>query len=193
GCTYKYLNGGPGAPAFSYVRRGLHEVLSQPIRGWWSHHDMFEFDKGFVPADDVMRFAVGTPPILSLTAVRVGVELTARAGIAAIRTKSLTLTETIIRLAHSSLGGLGFSVATPTASHRRGSHVALRHDDALAVTSALRERRVITDFRAPDTIRLGVAPLYTSHLEVVRAIETIREVATGEGWGSSPGPERRVT
>ncbi len=181
GCTYKYLNGGPGAPAFLYVRRGLHKALLQPIRGWWSHADMFGFTPAYAPADGIGRFAVGTPPILSLVAARVGIELSLEAGLDRIRAKSASLTGSMIAHADRELASLGFTVITPRAHEKRGSHIALRHTDAYRITLALRDRKVITDFRAPDTIRLGAAPLYTSHVEVHEALSTLRDlVAAGE-------------
>jgi kynureninase len=176
GCTYKYLNGGPGAPAFLYVREDLQHTLTQPITGWWGHEEMFAFAADYAPASDIRRFLVGTPPVLSLVSASAGIEVTARAGIAAIRDKSSELSRWFIELADRSLAEHGFEVITPRDPERRGSHVALRHPRAWQVSRALRARGVIPDFRTPDVVRFGLAPLYNSFTQVFDAIETTAEI-----------------
>lgn len=176
GCTYKYLNGGPGAPAFLYVRRDLQDRLATPIPGWFGHADMFSFDPSYVAANGVRRFASGTPPIISLRGVEHGVAVTTEAGIEAIRTKSVALTEVLIARADARLVPLGCDVGSPRRASVRGSHVAIRHPEAYRLVQALIDRKVITDFRAPDTIRLGVAPLYTRYRDVYDAIEILAEI-----------------
>jgi len=191
GCTYKYLSGGPGAPAFLHVRPDLQAGLDHPIHGWFGHARQFAFEDGYEPADGIDRFVVGTPPILSLAAAEPGIALVAEAGIESIRAKSVAATTLLIDLWEHSLAPLGFGLASPRDPSRRGSHVALTHPDGLAISRALREgRRVITDFRAPDAIRLAVSPLVTRFTEVWDAVEAIREVAVG-GYGPPGG--HRVT
>lgn len=181
GCSYKYLNGGPGAPAFIYVREDLQEALCNPIWGWLGAENPFAFDLNFTPASDISRFKVGTPPILSMKAVEPAVEVVLQAGIDRLRAKSVRQTEYLIYLAEQWLMPLGFELGSPKQSSKRGSHVALRHPEAYRITQALIHSpppsvRVIPDFRAPDNIRLGVAPLYTSFTEIHQAILRIREI-----------------
>jgi kynureninase len=193
GCTYKYLSGGPGAPAFLYVRREHQERLRQPIAGWYGHRDMFGFEGSYEPAPDINRFLVGTPPILSMIAARAGIELTARAGIDAIRAKSRDLTAWFVQLADAYLAGHGFEVLTPRDPARRGSHVALRHSRAWQVTQALRARRVIVDFRSPDVVRYGFAPLYNTFSQALRAAEITAEICASGAHLEFPEQRRGVT
>ena len=165
GCTYKYVNAGPGAPAFLFVRRDLQDVTS-PIPGWFGHADQFAMERGYRPAPGIARFLAGTPNIPGTVAVRAGVELLRDAGIAALRDKSVALTEYAIDLADRLPSSLGFEVATPRDAAGRGAHVALRHPHAGAVCVTLREANVIADHRPPDIIRLGLAPLYTRFVDV---------------------------
>ena len=174
GCTYKHLNAGPGAPAFLYVRAGEQAALRSPIQGWFGQRDQFEMERPYDPEPGIRRFLAGTPPILDLAAVEEGVRLTAQAGVAAIRAKSCSLTALIVAFAEERLAPLGFSVGSPLAPERRGAHVALRHEQGWPICRALIERAgVVPDFRAPDVIRLGVAPLYTTHAEVLEALERL--------------------
>jgi kynureninase len=177
GCTYKYLNGGPGAPAFLYVRGELQEDLRTPIQGWFGQREQFAMERSYDPEPGIRRFLAGTPPILELTAVRVGVELVAAAGIAPLRKKAVALTELIVELHDEWLAPLGFELASPRDPERRGAHVALRHDEAWPISRALIERaRVIPDFRGPDSIRLGVPPLYTRVVDVWDAVDRVRSL-----------------
>jgi kynureninase len=177
GCTYKYLNGGPGSPAFLYVRRDLQEQLENPILGWFGHEDPFAFDLDFRPSDDIRRFHVGTMPTLSLAAVRDGAEHVAEVGIDTIRRVSVELTERLVHEADRVLAPLGFRLASPRDPNRRGSHVSLAHDEGWAITRALIEdAKVLPDFRAPDNLRLGIAPLYISHVDVHTAVHRIAHV-----------------
>jgi kynureninase len=178
GCTYKYLGGGPGAPAFGYVRADLHGLVQQPIWGWMGRKDAFEMGPGYTPADGIRSMVSGTPPILGMLPVRAGVELTAEAGIEAIRAKSVLLTDFAIEIVDSWPAELGVQVASPRASAQRGSHVTIRRPDFREVTAALWARGVIPDFRAPDAIRIGVSPLSTGFVELYDAMEVIRAVAT---------------
>jgi kynureninase len=176
GCTYKYLNGGPGAPAFLYVDPRLQGELRQPIWGWLGRTDPFEMAAGYDPAGGIASFITGTPPILGITAARTGIELSIEAGIDAIRAKSIALTEYAIELVDESLARLGVGVGSPREPARRGSHVALVHPDARTVTAQLADRDVITDFRAPDVIRFGLSPLSTTFVDVHTGIKALRDL-----------------
>jgi kynureninase len=179
GCTYKYLNGGPGAPAFAYVRAGHQAAFGQPIWGWMGRRDPFEMAAGYEPADGVRRVLSGTPPILAMVPLWASVRMLAEAGIGAVRAKSLALTRFTIELVDAWLAGLGVSLASPRQDQRRGSHVTIRRADFRQVNDELWARGVITDFRAPDGIRLGLAPLSTSFAEVHQALLVMREVMAG--------------
>jgi kynureninase len=175
GCTYKYLNAGPGAPAFLYVAAEEQARLRSPIWGWFGQADQFAMERPYSPVAGIGRFLAGTPPILDLAAVEEGVRLTAEAGVARLREKSVALTELIVALHDERLTELGFSLGSPRDPAARGSHVSLRHDEAWPICRALIERAaVIPDFRGPDSIRLGVAPLYTRFVDVWDAIERLR-------------------
>jgi kynureninase len=174
GCTYKYLNGGPGAPAYMYVRRELQDELRQPIWGWLGRADPFEMAPGYEPAAGLQRFLSGTPPVLALNAVDEGLALVQEAGMAAIRAKGIALTELAIALTDAMLASLGVGIASPRAPERRGAHVAITHPDAAAVSAALIERGVIVDYRSPDIIRLGLSPLTTRFVDVWDGIEAVR-------------------
>ena len=192
GCTYKYLNAGPGAPGFLYVRRDLHEKLEQPITGWFGHADQFGFTEKWEAARDVRRFLVGTPPIVSMAGVEVGIALTTEAGIDALRTKSTMLTALFIEAAKS-LSSHGIEIVTPLGPSQRGSHVTIRHDSAFQIATALRKRGVIPDFRAPDLIRFGFAPLYTTFAETIRAAEILREILELRTYDALPATRKGVT
>ena len=176
GCTYKYLNGGPGAPAFLYVRRELQDELRPPIQGWFAQRDQFEMGPTFERQPGIGGWLVGTPSILALTAAQAGIELVAEAGIEAIRAKGIALTEYAIALADEWLAPLGCSIGSPRDPARRGAQVSIRHPEARRLTRAMIERGVIPDFRAPDTIRIGLSPLTTSFADVHRGLTTLREL-----------------
>jgi kynureninase len=181
GCTYKYLNGGPGAPAYMYVRQDLQSELRQPVWGWLGRRDPFEMAPGYVPADGMRAFLSGTPPILSLAAVDEGVRMVGEAGIDRIRTKGMHLTKLAIGLIDTRLEGLGVTVATPRDPVRRGAHVALAHADAKRLCAELIERGVIPDFRPPNVIRFGLSPLTTRFVQVWDAVEALRELLESHG------------
>jgi kynureninase len=166
GCTYKFLNGGPGAPAFMYVRQEHQARLSQPIWGWIGRRDPFEMEQGYVAADGVTALLSGTPGVLGLVAVEEGVKLVAEAGIGAIREKGRALTALAIDLYDAWLAERGFGLETPRDPDRRGAHVSVSHPRARKLSSALIEAGVIPDFRPPDVIRLGLSPLTTSFADV---------------------------
>ena len=174
GCTYKYLNGGPGAPAFLYARTSLQPQLRQPIWGWLGRRDPFEMAPGYEPADGIRSLLSGTPPVLALSAVDEGVGLVAEAGIERIRAKGIALTELAVELADARLADAGVTIASPRDPARRGAHVALAHPDAERLCAQLIERGVIPDFRRPDVIRFGLSPLTTRFVDVWDGVETLR-------------------
>jgi kynureninase len=177
GCTYKYLNGGPGAPAFLFVRKGLQEQAPSPIWGWFGHRSPFAFDLDYHPPTGIQRFLVGTPPILSLLAMEAALEPLFEAGIVRVHEKAMQLTSYLVDLADSILSPLGFELASPRDPARRGAHVSLRHENAYRINRALiEEMNVLPDFREPDNIRLGLSPLYTSYEDVWTGIDRIRQV-----------------
>ena len=176
GCTYKYLNAGPGAPAFLFVRRELQGELRAPIQGWMAQTDQFEMGPTFRPRDGIEGWLVGTPGIIGLAAAEAGIELVAEAGIDAIRAKGIALTEYAVELVDAWLAPLGCSLGSPRDPSRRGGHIAVRHPEARRLTTALAERHVLTDFRAPDSIRFGLSPLTTSFADVHRGLAELREL-----------------
>lgn len=177
GCTYKYLNGGPGAPAFLYIREDLHAVLDNPISGWWGQKNMFGLDLDYDPEQDLRRFQTGTAPILQVALIEIGVDLLLEAGMEKLREKSVKQTEYLIALWEEQLKPLGYRLNTPADAAQRGSHISLGHDEGLRINKALIERyQIIPDFRAPDNIRLGIAPLYTSYEDVYRCMQVMREI-----------------
>jgi kynureninase len=166
GCTYKYLNAGPGSPAFLYVRAELQDDLRSPIWGWFGQREQFAMGPAYDPLPGIGRFLAGTPPILGLAAVEVGAELVREAGIEALRRKSAALTELVVSLHDERLAELGFELGTPRDPERRGGHVSIRHADGWRICCALIERAdVVPDFRAPNSIRLGLPPLYTRFVD----------------------------
>jgi len=178
GCTYKYLNGGPGAPAFLYVRGELQDRLRSPIQGWFGQHDQFAMHRPYDPERGIRRFLAGTPPILQLAGVASAVELIAEAGIERIRAKNLELSQLAVALHEAWLAPLGFEFGSPRDAKQRGSHVCLRHPAAESITEVLiAKHRVIVDFRGPDGIRLGLAAPYTRYVDVYDALTRLRALA----------------
>lgn len=177
GCTYKFLNAGPGAPAFLYVREAHQEAFQQPIWGWMGHQEPFVMTPGYRPSTGMRRALSGTPPITGLIGVAEGTALVAEAGIDRIRAKAIELTELVVRLADQWLVPHGVRLASPRDPQRRGAHVTITHPDAPAMSRRLIDAGVLIDHRAPDGIRIGLSPLTTSFAEAWRAMEVIREVA----------------
>jgi kynureninase len=173
GCTYKYLNGGPGSPAFGYVAARLQEELRQPVWGWMGASDPFAMGAEYQPAKGIRKFISGTPPVLAMQPLKDMLELIAEAGLAAVRRKSVALTEHAIALADELLAPLGAMLASPRDAIERGSHVTVDHPRFADVTAALWEHGVIPDFRPPDGIRIGLSPLSTSFAELERGVEAI--------------------
>ena len=175
GCTYKFLNGGPGSPAFTYVSHELQGTIGQPIWGWFSQRDQFAMGPVYEPRDDIARMLIGTPSILALTGTECGISLSAEAGIEAIQTKARALTGYAIELCDHH----GLAIRTPRDPERRGGHVSVVHPDAKALTAALIERQVIPDFREPDVIRLGLSPLTTRYVDVFDGLAVLAELVAG--------------
>ncbi len=180
GCSYKYLNGGPGAPAFMYVGTELQDRLRQPIWGWLGRRDPFAMAPGYQPAEGAVALLSGTPPAIALACVEEGVKLVAEAGIEAIRAKGTALTEFAIRLADERLAGHDVRVGSPRNPAARGAHVALRHRDAPSLTAALHARGVVGDFREPDVLRLGLSPLTTRFADVWDGVDRLAELLSLE-------------
>jgi kynureninase len=193
GCTYKYLNGGPGAPAFLYVRRELQGQLRQPIWGWFGQRDQFAMGPAYDPVPGVERFAVGTPPVLALAAVEVGARLVAEAGVDRLAAKGRALGELVVALADAWLAPHGVALASPRDPARRGAHVTLTHPSAWQLTQALVDRAVVPDFRTPDRVRLGPAPLYTRFVDVWDALDRLRQVLASGAHEEYPTERTRVT
>lgn len=178
GCGYKYLSGGPGAPAFAYVAHRHQRDFDHPVTGWHGHAEPFAMSGTYTPAPDITRARIGTPPLLSLIALEAA--LTAYDGVdmASVRTKSLSLTGFFQECADVLLDGLGFTPATPREPERRGSQVALRHPEAYPLVAALTARGVIGDMRAPDLLRFGFNALYLTHADVLHAVRELRDIVT---------------
>jgi kynureninase len=182
GCGYKYLNGGPGAPAFAYVARRHHEALRSPLWGWMGHAEPFAFDPLYRPAKGVRQLVVGTPPILSLAALAAGVELFSSVSLDDVRRASVDLTELFIELVEDQCAGFGLRLVSPRDPDERGSQVAFAHDDGYPMMQALIDQGVIGDFRAPDLLRFGFAPLYIRRTDVLDAVTVLRRVLDSEVW-----------
>jgi kynureninase len=181
GCTYKYLNAGPGAPAFLYVTARLRDVLRQPIWGWFSQADQFAMGPRYGPAAGITKFMTGTPPILGTAAVEEGARLLLEAGIEPIRAKSVRLTSYLIELANAWLVPLGCAIATPREASRRGGHVSICHPQAERIVEQLAAGGIITDYRTPERFRLGLSPLTTRFTDVWDAVEAARDLIKSEG------------
>jgi kynureninase len=182
GCGYKYLSGGPGAPAFLFVAERWQEAARQPLSGWFGHRDPFAFEPNYRPATGIDRFQAGTPPVLSLKALEIGVDLLGEVDLAALQAKSRQLGDGFIRLVEERCAGFGLTLASPREPERRGAQVAFRHAAGYAVMQALIARGVIGDFRAPDLIRFGFAPLYVRFVDLWDAVEILRQVLGERAW-----------
>lgn len=195
GCTYKYLNGGPGSPAFLYVRADLQAQLRSPIQGWFAQRDQFAMGPAFDPVDGIERFAAGSPPMIGLVAMEASLDVIAEAGIDRIAAKGRALTGLALELTDAWLLPLGFRPGTSREPSRRGAHVALHHPEAWPVCRALIERAgVVPDFRQPDILRLGFSPLTTRFTDAWDGLNRLRLlVERGGHRGGAPGISHRVT
>jgi kynureninase len=187
GCSYKFLNGGPGAPAYGYVARRLQGELAQPVSGWMGHADPFAMGPGFVPAPGIRRFISGTPPILGMAPIQDMVNLIEKAGMPAIRAKSVALTEYAVRVADETLAPLGVTLASPRDPAVRGGHVTLDHPRMKEAVAELWRRGIIPDFRPPHGLRVGLSPLSTSFTELATALAHLRQILTADAV-SGPVP-----
>lgn len=182
GCTYKYLNGGPGAPAFLYVKPDLQDRVQPPLAGWWGHAAPFAFDLDYRPAPGITRNQCGTQPILSLAALDAALDPWDDVDMNVVREKSIALCQTFINLVEQRCAAHGVTVAGPKDMGRRGSHVSLHHPQGYAVMQALIAADVVGDFRAPDMMRFGFTPLYTSFTEVWDAVEIMARILEKREW-----------
>ncbi|GEN99950.1 kynureninase [Novosphingobium sediminis] len=182
GCGYKFLNGGPGAPAYLFAAR-RHQAKAVPVlSGWMGHADPFAFEDAYRAAEGIERFLCGTPPILGVAALECGIDLIAEADMAALRAKSLQLGRVFMDLMDEHCAGLGFALVSPREDARRGSHVSYAHPEGYGMMQALKERGVIGDFRDPDVLRFGITPLYLRHVDMLEAVLRIREVCETRAW-----------
>ena len=176
GCTYKFLNGGPGAPAYLFAARRFHGDLNNPIPGWFGHDQPFDFDSGYRPAPDARRFLTGTPAILSVAALEAAIDLWLTIDIALVRSKSLVLADLLIDQVRRQSEGFGLELASPEDPATRGSQVSFRHPNAYGIVRALAEVGVVGDHRPPDIARFGLTPLYTRYVDMWDAAEKLSEV-----------------
>lgn len=182
GCGYKYLNGGPGAPAYLYVARRHQEAAVFPVTGWLGHAQPFAFEPAHRPAAGIGRARIGTPPIISMAALEVGVDLVAEATIAALREKSVRQTRIFAELMAQEAATFGFRMVTPLDPARRGSQVSFAHESAWPIVQTLSARGIIGDFRAPDILRFGIAPLYVRYVDLWDAVAQIRDMMAHRTW-----------
>lgn len=189
GCGYKFLNGGPGAPAFLFAAR-RHQTATPVLSGWFGHARPFAFEEGYRPADGITRFLCGTPPVLGLTALECGIDLMARADMAALRRKSVQLGDAFIALMDERCAEFGFELISPRDSGLRGSQVAYAHPQGYELVQALKDADVIGDFRAPDVLRFGLTPLYLRYVDVYDAVERLRHICATRAWDKPHYRER---
>ncbi|KTE26329.1 MULTISPECIES: kynureninase [unclassified Sphingopyxis] len=185
GCTYKYLNGSPGSPAFLFAAERHQGQALQPVTGWWGHAAPFAFEPGYRPQRDIRQFLIGTQPILSMALVETGIDIHLAADMAAIRAKSMALTDLFIRLVETRCAGHGFTLASPREAAARGSQVSFAHVEGYPIMRALIAAGVIGDFRAPDTVRFGFTPLYVRFVDVWDAVDRLVAIMDGDIWKQS--------
>jgi len=192
GCTYKYLNGGPGSPAFIWVSPRHSRDFRQPLSGWWGHAQPFAMTPDYVPAEGVRRYLCGTQAIVSLALTECGLDIAVDAGIDAVRQKSLALGDLFIRLVEQRCAAHPLTLATPRAHDQRGSHVSFLHPEGYAVMQALIARGVIGDYREPQILRFGLTPLYFGYTDVWDAVEILREVLDTRAWDTPAFKQRHA-
>ncbi len=190
GCGYKYLNGGPGSPAFVYVALRHHDRTSQPLTGWLGHADPFAFDLAYRPAAGILHYKCSTPSILAMAPLECGVDIMLEAGIKRLRAKSMVLGDLFIQLMDARLDGQGFRPACPRRAEARGSQVSFHHQDGYAIMQALIERGVVGDFRAPDILRFGLTPAYVRHVDIWDAVEILKEIMDSRAYDRAEFKER---
>ena len=199
GCTYKYLNGGPGAPAFLYVRKDLQDKLTNPIWSWFAHQKPFDFNPDFIENSGIQKFAISTPSILSLGAIAPGLDIILEAGMSTIEAKSKKQTTFLIELIEHYLIPLGFKITSPLNESERGSHISITHNVSYRINRAMiapnnkNTKIVIPDFRPPNLIRIGITPLYTSYLDLYEAVIRIKEIITTKEFENFSNEKLTVT
>lgn len=189
GCTYKFLNGGPGSPAFIWVSEALQNRFTQPLSGWWGHAKPFEMAPDYAPADGIRRYLTGTQGIISMSVAELGLDIFARADMAAVRAKSLELSDLFIGLVEERLSAHPIEVVTPREHEHRGSQVSITHPEGFAIMSALIERGVIGDYREPEVLRFGLTPLYLGYTDIWDTVEALRDILDNRLWDA---PEFKV-
>lgn len=193
GCTYKYLNGAPGGPAFMYVRRALQSRLRQPIWGWWGQQDRFEMGRAYNPFPSIERFTSGTPDVFGCLAALHGARLLREARIERIYDKGKALTSYALELADAWLTEHGVHLASPRDPYQRGCHITLQHEHAWQLSQALIDRRVIVDFRNPNLLRLALAPINTSHVDVYKGLSQLRNILNEKAYLAYPVERAGIT
>jgi kynureninase len=182
GCTYKYLNGGPGSQSFMFVAKRHQGIAQQPLTGWWGHDIPFGFERDYRPRKDIRQFSTGTEPIVSLAMSEVGLDMFLRADMQEIRKKSLKLCDLFIQLIEERLSGYGFEIVTPREHGKRGSQVSISSENGFPIMQAVIDAGVIGDFRAPDIMRFGFTPLYVSYVNVWDAVEGLVKIMETDAW-----------
>jgi len=198
GCTYKYLNGGPGSPAFLYVREDLQDTIQSPVWGWFGQKNPFDFQLNYEPASGIDRFLAGTPPMLSLSALNPSLDILLEAGMGGLRKKSIEQSEYLIELWKYYLEPLGYTLGSPIDENQRGSHISLKHKDAYRICKALIDENtgrytVIPDFREPDNIRLGITPLYTRFVDLFDAVMEMKDIVENRIFKKFSSQKDKVT
>ena len=189
GCGYKFLNGGPGAPAFIFVAK-RHQSAQPVLSGWFGHASPFTFEEDYRPADGIARFMCGTPQVLGLTALECGVDLMLRANIRELRRKSVRLGQLFIERMEQRCAGFGFQLISPADPELRGSQISYAHTNGYEIVQALKERDVIGDFRAPNVLRFGLTPLYLRYADIVELVERLRDICATRAWDKPDYRER---
>ncbi len=184
GCTYKFLNGGPGSPAYIFMAQRHHGSAQQPLTGWWGHDAPFEFTRDYKPGQGIKQLFTGTPAILSLAVMEVGVDIHCQADSIEMLKKSHGLTDLFVRLIEQECSGFGLTLASPRNADQRGNQVALQHTEGYAMMQALIAAGVIGDFRAPDILRFGFAPLYNSYQDLWIAVQRFKDILENKHWDS---------
>ena len=182
GCTYKYLNGGPGSPGFVWVHRRHQDRFWSPLSGWWGHARPFAMEDRFEPVAGINRFLCGTQPVVSLSLVGCGLDIAARADLAEVRRKSLALGDLFVALVEQRCAGHPLTLVTPRDHDRRGSHLSFRHPEGFAVMQALIDRGVVGDYREPEVLRFGLTPLYLGYADIWDAVEILRDILDTASW-----------